>query len=239
MPKVALSSDEHAWRVTLDAPPLHILDLELLAELREVLGRITSDRHALVVDATGDRAFSAGVSVPDHLGDLAPEMLQRFHDCIRTIAALDLVTVAVVRGLALGGGCELAFACDFVLAAPQATFGFPEIRLGVFPPVAATMLAQQTAPRKALELILTGERFDAQTALELGLVNAIVDDPAPWLQRLFEQSASTLRLAKKAFRLAQLPAVERVYLEELMRTRDAEEGLRAFIEKRAPRWTHR
>ena len=249
MSKIALSSDASAWRITLSDPPLHILDIAMLEELRDALGRVTDDRHALILDATGEKAFSAGVSVQDHLGDRVSAMLERFHDCFRILARLDLVTVALVRGVALGGGCELALACDFVLASDRARFGVPEIQLGVFPPVAAYQLSRQLAPRKGLELILTGDPIDAATAASYGLVNAVF--PAAefdaraneWLHRIYRHSASSLRIAKKAYRLAQandfesrLADVERLYLDELMQTEDASEGLNAFVEKRKPEW---
>ncbi|MBV8516743.1 MAG: enoyl-CoA hydratase/isomerase family protein [Acidobacteria bacterium] len=252
MPKVALTSDEHAWRITLDAPPLHILDIALLEELRDALARVTPDRHALVIAASGDRAFSAGASVQDHLGDRVATMLRVFHDCFRALARLDLVTVALVRGAALGGGCELALACDFVLASDRARFGQPEIALGVFPPVAAYQLSRQLPPRKGLELLLTGDAIDAARAEQLGLVNVVFTDAEfdahanAWLERLYRHSASSVRLAKKAFRLAQadefearLAATERLYLDELARTHDANEGLNAFLEKRSARWEGR
>jgi cyclohexa-1,5-dienecarbonyl-CoA hydratase len=249
MTKIALSSDENAWRITLSDPPLHILDIAMLEELRDALGLVTNDRHALILDATGEKAFSAGASVQDHLGDRVPAMLERFHDCFRILSRLDLVTVALVRGAALGGGCELALACDFVLASDGARFGLPEIQLGVFPPVAAYQLARQLPPRKGLELILTGDPIDAATAASHGLVNAVF--PAAgfdaqaneWLGRIYRHSASSLRIARKAFRLAQandfesrLAEVEHLYLEELMQTDDANEGLNAFVEKRKPAW---
>jgi cyclohexa-1,5-dienecarbonyl-CoA hydratase len=252
MTKIAFSSDAHSYRITLNDPPLHILDIPLLAELRDALARVSNDRHALILDATGDKAFSAGASVQDHLGDRVATMLANFHDCFRTLARLDLVTVALVRGPALGGGCELAMACDFVLASDQARFGQPEIRLGVFPPVAAYQLSRQIAPRKGLELLLTGDPIDAATAEHLGMVNAVFPHAEfsqrtdAWLQRLYHQSASSLRFAKKAFRLAQaedfdsrLARVERLYLEELMKTEDATEGLVAFLEKRKAVWRDR
>jgi cyclohexa-1,5-dienecarbonyl-CoA hydratase len=157
--------------------------------------------------------------------------------------------VAWVKGVALGGGCELALACDFILASDRARFGQPEINLGVFPPVAAYQLSRQIAPRKGLELLLSGEPVDAAAAERLGLVNAVfpfADFDAradEWMQKLYKQSASSLRFAKRAFRLAQsadfdqrLAAIERLYLEELMKTQDANEGLSAFIEKRKPVW---
>ena len=246
---IRFAAGENAYRITLDSPPLHILDIALLTELRDALSRVKNDRHALIVDASAGRVFSAGASVQDHLGDRVATMLAVFHDSFRMLARLDVVTVAFVRGAALGGGCELAMACDFVLASDDATFAQPEISLGVFPPVAAYQLSRQTAPRKGLELLLTGDSIDAATAERLGLVNAVF--PAAefetrandWMQRLYRHSASSLRLAKKAFRIAQaadfderLAAVERLYLDELAQTADANEGLVAFLEKRKAVW---
>jgi cyclohexa-1,5-dienecarbonyl-CoA hydratase len=249
MPKIALSSDANAWRITLDSPPLHILDMAMLEELRDALGRVTNDRHALIIDASGEQAFSAGVSVQDHLGDRASAMLARFHDCFRMLARLDLVTVSLVRGPALGGGSELALACDFVLASDRARFGFPEIQLGVFPPVAAWQLSRQLPPRKGLELMLTGDPIDAPIAASLGLVNAVFPEAEfdaranEWLARIYRHSASSLRIARRAFRLTQaddfdsrLAQVERLYLDDLMQTADANEGLNAFVEKRNAEW---
>ena len=252
MPKISVAADANAYRITRDDPPLNILDIEMLEALRAAIAGVEPDRHALILDAAGEKAFSAGASVQDHLGDRVVTMLDRFHDCFRLLARLDLVTIALVRGAALGGGCELAMACDFVLASDRAKFGQPEINLGVFPPVAAYQLSRIAPPRRGLELLLTGDTIDAQTAASLGLVNAVfpVADFAAradeWLQRLWRQSASSLRFTKKAFRLAQsadfderLAAVERLYLEELMKTRDANEGLAAFMEKRKPAWSGR
>ena len=247
MSKIEFSLDANAYRITLNDPPLHILDIAMLEELRDALGKVNNDRHCLIITASGEKSFSAGASVQDHLGDRAVMMLRQFHGCFRILAKLDLVTVALVKGAALGGGCELALACDFILASDRARFGQPEINLGVFPPVAAYQLSRQMPPRKGLELLLTGEVVDAN-----GIANAIF--PAAefdrradeWMQRLYKQSASSLRFAKRAFRLAQnadfderLAAVERLYLEELMKTQDASEGLNAFIEKRKPLWRGR
>ena len=249
MPKIAFSSDHSAYPITHADPPLHILDIAMLQELREALSQVRGDRHLLIIDAQGEKAFSAGASVQDHLGDRVAGMLERFHDCFRMLARLDLVTVALVRGLALGGGCELALACDFVLASDRAKFGQPEIQLGVFPPVAAYQLSRQLPPRKGLELFLAGDPIDANTAERLGLANAVFplaefDARAnEWLARIYRHSASSVRMARKAFRIAQaddfeerLARVERLYLDELMQTADANEGLNAFVEKRKPEW---
>ena len=250
MSKITFSTSENAYRITLADPPLNILDIAMLEELRDAIRRVANDRHALIIDAQGEKAFSAGASVQDHLGDRVATMLAHFHDCFRMLSKLDLVTIALVRGAALGGGCELALACDFVLASDRAKFCQPEINLGVFPPVAAYQLSRQTSPRKGLELLLTGDTIDAATAERLGLVNSVFpfsdfDARAEeWMQKLWKQSASSLRFAKRAFRLAQsadfderLATVERLYLDELMATNDANEGLVAFTEKRKPVWS--
>ena len=249
MPKIEFSREDHAYRITLNDPPLNILDIAMLDELRDAIARADNDRHALIIDAAGEKAFSAGASVQDHLGDRVASMLSSFHDCFRMLSRLELVTVAFVRGAALGGGCELALGCDFVLASDRAKFSQPEINLGVFPPVAAYQLSRQLAPRKGLELLLTGDTIDAATAERHGLVNAVF--PAAdfnaraeeWMQRLYRHSGSSIRMARRAFRLAQsgdfaekLASVERLYLDELMKTNDANEGLNAFIEKRQPAW---
>ena len=249
MPKIALTSDAQSYRITLSDPPLNILDIQMLGELRDAIAAVKNDRHALIIDAAGDKTFSAGASVQDHLGDRVETMLAVFHECFRMLARLDVITIALVRGAALGGGCELALACDFILASDRARFGQPEITLGVFPPVAAYQLSRQTSPRKGLELLVIGDLIDAATAERLGLVNGVFASTEfnvraeEWMGRLFRQSASSLRFAKKAFRLAQaadfeqrLAAVERLYLEELMKTDDATEGLNAFMEKRKPVW---
>src|SRR5216683_2907347 len=185
MPKIEFTTDANAYRVTLNDPPLHILDMALLEELRAALGRVENDHHCLIITASGEKAFSAGASVQDHLGDRVVTMLQRFHETFRILAKLDLVTVALVKGAALGGGCELAMACDFVLASDRARFGQPEINLGVFPPVAAYQFSRQLAPRKGLEMLLTGEPVDATELANAVFPAAEFDRRADeWLQRL-------------------------------------------------------
>src|SRR2546423_4168718 len=204
MPKIEFATDANAYRVTLNDPPLNIMDIAMLEELRDALDRVKNDRHAVIIAANGGKTFSAGASVQDHMGDRVVTMLGHFHDCFRILAKLDIVTVALVNGAALGGGCELALACDFILASDRSKFGQPEINLGVFPPVAAYQLSRQMPPRKGLELLLMGDAVDGT-----GIANAIF--PAAefdrradeWLQRLYKQSASSLRFAKRAFRLAQ------------------------------------
>jgi cyclohexa-1,5-dienecarbonyl-CoA hydratase len=252
MPKIVLQKNEQFYELTLSDPPLNILDVAMLDELRDALAEVKDDRHALVIAAAGEKTFSAGASVQDHTGDRVAGMLERFHHCFRTLNRMNLVTVALVQGAALGGGCELALACDFVLASERARFGQPEINLGVFPPVAAYQLSRQLPPRRGLEMLLLGDPIDAAAALSLGLVNAVLPTAGfrqhadQWLARLFRQSASSIRFARRAFRLAgaddfekKLAAVESLYLDELMKSSDANEGLSAFLEKRTPAWSGR
>jgi len=249
MSKLELEKTKTAYEIKLSDPPLNILDMVMLTELRNALRHVKSDRPLLVISAAGEKAFSAGASVQDHTGERIEQMLTTFHECFRMMSRLDLVSIALVRGAALGGGCELALAADFVLASSKAKFGQPEIALGVFPPVAAYQLSRQVPPRRGLELLLTGDPVDAPTARELGMVNAVFDhdsfdeESRRWMERLLRHSASSLRLAKKAFRIAsagdfsdRLARVEEVYLGELMETFDANEGLSAFLEKLKPAW---
>lgn len=250
MAKIRLSTGDKLHRLTLADPPLNILDIEMLGEMRDALSSLPSGPAVLVIDAEGEKAFSAGASVQDHIGDRVRTMLKSFHDCFRLLDRTELISVALVQGAALGGGCELAMGCDLVLASENAKFGQPEINLGVFPPVAAWQLSRQLPPRKGLELLLKGDSIDAKTAESRGLVNAVFsldefDEAADaWLSRLLRHSPSSLKYTKKAFRRAQpddfaerLAAIETLYLDELMATSDANEGLNAFIEKRKPSWS--
>ena len=202
--------------------------------------------------AEGTRAFSAGVAVEEHVPATVFQMLDSFHSIFRTLLQIAKPTIAVVDGPALGGGCELVAACDLVIASDRAKFGQPEIKLGVFPPVAAILLPVIIGERRARELILTGELFGADEALELGLVNYVVASSEltakteAILAKLRGLSAAALSMTRMALDLATrqhfetaLTNVENLYLHELMKTEDAEEGVRAFMQKREPEWKNR
>jgi len=236
-------------RLTLDRPPLNVITIAVMRELQAALDALATEPglHALVFAGAG-RAFSAGVDVGEHLGATHTAMLAEFHAVFERLAALAVPTVAVVHGRALGGGCELAAFCDFVLAADTAELGFPEIRLGVFPPVAAAVLPPWLGARALLRLVLTGEVISAAEAERLGLVTRVV--PAAELEaatdallgRLRGLSAAALRATRRAMWAAEggwrarLARAEAIYREELMATHDATEGLTAFLEKRQPVW---
>ena len=241
-------------RVTLDRPPLHILDFPTVAALDAALDRVGQTPEAVVaiLDATGDKAFSSGVDIAAHTPDKVEEMLARFHAVIRKIRALDCVTIAAVQGVALGGGFELALACDMIVAEEGANFGVPEIWLGCFPPVAAAVLPKLMAPQKAAEILLSGEPITAREAASYGLVNLVAKSGGlekalnRYVTLFTEKSGAALRITKRAIRIgegepfgAALSTIERLYLDELMRTEDAKEGIKAYLEKREPKWKDR
>ena len=246
---IGFENDGIVAHIVLRRPPLNILHAAMIAELNRTLRDLRSDSglRALVLSAEG-KAFSAGVAVEDHLPDHVRSMIEGFHDVFRHLRRLACPTIAAVGGAALGGGCELACFADIVIANEAASFGVPEIKLGVFPPIAVIHFPFRIGTARALRLVLSGEILSAAEALRIGLVDQVV--PAPQLEetvqkeaaRFKEKSATALHLAKRAFHVAdtdfelRLRAVERVYLEELMKTPDALEGLRSFLEKRAPAW---
>ncbi len=236
-------------RITMNKPPVNVIDIALMHELNAALDQIDAETRVVVIGAQG-KLFSAGVDIKDHTADRVQEMLTEFHKVIRKIWNLEQPTVAAVQGSALGGGCELALACDFIVASDRAKFGQPEIQVGVFPPIAALVLPQFIAPKKALELILTGDAIDAVTAERWGLVNVVAAGDAfdgavnGFVARLMKLSGAVLRKTKRATRLplegrneSALQEIEKFYLHELMKTADANEGLAAFMEKRAPVWS--
>lgn len=240
--------------LTLERPPLNVLNLALLGQLRETLDPLKNDSETdfLVLRASGERAFSAGVDVKDHTRDKVPEMLDAVHGAIRSLLSLPQITIALVRGACLGGGCELASSCDFILASDDSFFATPEIQVGCFPPVALARFPPQIGYHRAAEMILTGRRISAQEAAAIGLINRAVagKDLEKALQELLEElkgkSRAVLRIALKGLReislknfSANLARSEELYLKELLATEDVEEGVQAFLEKRKPRWNHR
>jgi len=239
-------------RVLLDAPPGNILDIRKLSDLDRRLsdeGR-AAGLKAIVFEGAGPN-FSYGVSIEEHRPATVKEMLAAFHGLFGTLARLDRVLVAVVRGRCLGGGLELAAFCHRVFAHPKARLGQPEIDLGVFPPLASVILPLRCGQAAADEACLTGRIYSAREAAALNLVDAVAADPRRaadlWIARhILPKSAAALAVAARASRLQfnravrrDLAETERLYLEDLMRTDDAREGIEAFLAKRAPRWKDR
>lgn len=251
MNTVRCTRDGRCGHLVLDRPPLNVLDLPMLEALDEAVAGLEEDPslQCLVVTGGGDRAFSAGVAVEDHVGDRIAPMLATFHRALKRLFRLPAYTLAAVDGHCLGGGLEVAAVCDVVLATPRSRFAVPEIRLGCYPPVAAALLPQRIGWDRALELMLTGRTLDAAEAERLGLVTAVVEDLDAAVRERLDALAARSTVATRLTKRAALAAVrndferaldeaERLYLEELTASRDMHEGIQAFLERREPRWQH-
>ncbi len=246
------SIDDGLGRVVLDHPPLNILTRKVLGELRDELHRLASEPtlRVLLLSAAG-KHFSAGADVGEHLPPMYDELIPEFLDTVSAIETFPLPVMALVRGRCLGGGFELAMAADFILAGEGATFGQPEIVLGVLPPAACALLPDLCPPAVAAELVLTGDALGAAEAAAVGIVRRVVPDDdlenaaLELAGRMTRHSGAVLRVGKRMLRAARhaghqaaLAEAGRMYVEELMSTSDAVEGLRAFQEKRGPAWSH-
>jgi cyclohexa-1,5-dienecarbonyl-CoA hydratase len=241
-------------RIAINRPPFNVLDIATMAEMNLALDRALEEQgaKALMLTGVGEKAFSAGVDVADHTKDKVSAMIETFHGNIKRVLAMPIPTVAAINGAALGGGCEFAIACDMVVAAEGAKLGQPEIKLGVFPPIAAILMPRIAPTPRAMELVLGGGIIDAREAHAIGLVNKVypretfVADTAKFLEQFLSLSRAALVYAKHAMREATgrpfheaLHHVEQIYLKDMMATEDATEGLNAFMEKRKPVWKNR
>ena len=222
----------------------------MMEELSTAIANVESHPEISILILRGsEKTFSAGVDVAAHTPDKVAEMLTQFHGIFRALVVSKKVLVAEVRGHCLGGGAELAMMCDLVITSDTATWGFPEIQLGCFPPVAVTALASIIGQKRAADLILTGRKFSGREASLLGLANAAVSDAEVGskvneiVTHLATLSYVALAATKKAMYVWEamhfdkgLARAEKIYLDELMQTEDAREGIQAFLEKRTPRW---
>ncbi|MFX0020365.1 MAG: enoyl-CoA hydratase/isomerase family protein [Candidatus Hermodarchaeota archaeon] len=233
--------------------PLNILTIAMMEKINDALEGFLEDKSlkAVIFDHNG-KAFSAGVDVSDHMGDKAPKMIRAFHGIFRKLNKLKCPTIASIKGAALGGGCEIAVFCDIVITSDKAKFGQPEIKVGVFPPIAVLAFPQIIGNKKAFELIMLGEIINANEALRLGISNHVFPHESykqeftKFIDSFNDISTIILQYTKKAFNKAlgidfetQLDEIEEFYLKELMATHDANEGLQAFLEKRSPNWQNR
>jgi cyclohexa-1,5-dienecarbonyl-CoA hydratase len=252
-PRLTIELDPTVARISLQNPPLNIIDIRMMEELSATVSQIESrsDISTIILAGAG-KAFSAGVDVAAHTPDKVEEMLVKFHAAIRALVATKKVTIAAVHGHCLGGGAELAVVCDIVLTSESAQWGFPEIRLGCYPPVACAALASLVGQKRAAELILTGRTISGTEAAAIGLATRAVPEGqlavavAECVEQLRTLSPASLAITKKAFYAWDamhfdkgLARSEKIYLEELMKTEDAQEGIRAFMEKREPKWAGR
>jgi cyclohexa-1,5-dienecarbonyl-CoA hydratase len=248
--RITLDLQPPIARIALNNPPLNVIDIPMMEDLAAALTEIDSrsDIAILVVSGSG-KAFSAGVDVAAHTPDKVHEMLSKFHGLIRDLINTRKVSIASVHGNCLGGGAELAAVCDLVYTSESATWGFPEIKLGCYPPVAATVLATIVGQKRAADLILTGRSITGREAADMGLANRAVPEGEldaalqKTLDQLTKPSPASLSLAKKAIYVWHsihfdkgLARAESIYLDELIKTHDAQEGINAFLEKRPPEW---
>jgi len=248
--KIKMEVRPPAARIWLCNPPLNVIDGAMIEELTSALAEIESrsDLSTLVLSGAG-KAFSVGVDVADHTPVKVGSMLAKFHAVVRALVGTKKVTVAAVHGHCLGGGAELAMLCDMVYTADNASWGFPEIKLGCYPPVAATALAALVGQRHAAELMLTGRTISGREAGDIGLANRALPDVEvesavhETMRQLSKLSPAALAVAKKAMYGWDsmhfdkgLARAEKIYLDELIKIEDMQEGINAFLEKRQPAW---
>jgi cyclohexa-1,5-dienecarbonyl-CoA hydratase len=252
--RVIIAIEAPLARLTLSHGKQNVIDFHMMGELSQAIADLEQrpEISTIIISGAGEH-FSAGVDIPSHTPDKVETMLKKFHDVVRRLVRTSKVTMAVVRGYCLGGGAELAVACDMVLTTESAHWGFPEIKLGCYPPVAAAALAAVVGQKRAAELILTGRTFDGREAAQLGLANRSAqagkefsDVVSQCEQRLKALSPAALSHAKRALYSWDaahfekgLARAEEIYLRDLIQTEDAQEGIRAWIEKREPHWKGR
>ena len=251
---VAFNQDQSRAAFTLHDPKGNIITAAMVSALRTALETIAQNPHLKLITIEGaGQDFSFGASIPEHAPDEIGRVLPDMHRLILDLLAAPAATAAVVRGRCLGGGFELALACDFIFAADDAHFGLPEVMLGVFPPAAAALLPARIGAARATSAIVTGANLSAGEWHDAGLIEfvsateSLAGDVDAWFGRsLAPKSASAIRYAAAAARTTlraqvqeSLPRLEQLYLDDLMRTADAVEGVTAFIERRPPKWTDR
>jgi len=242
--------DGQAMRIILNAPKGNVLDGAMMAEIMAALEGAASNRNLKIIVFEGaGKHFCFGASVEEHTREKAPKMLEQFHGLFYRMMDLAVPAAALVRGQCLGGGMELAVYCDFVFADATAVFGQPEIKLNVLPPPASIMLPLRLGQARADEIILSGESIDARRAFEIGVAGIMIPEGrdgwefvSDWISKVITpKSAASLRHARRCARMhfhdrmrEVLPRIQKVYIEELMATHDANEGINAFLEKRKP-----
>lgn len=246
--------DGPAARITLNSPPYNILTRAMMAEIVSAIEKLDglSGVKCLVIDSGCPKAFSAGISLEDSRPEFAFQTLDAFNRIAGALMDVAKPLIVTVNGPAVGVGAELVLLGDLVLVTPNAQFAQPEIRMGVFPPFAAAMLPAIIGPKKAYEMILTGQPISAEEALALGLVNRLVPEEQLGaslervLSRLDEFSGPVLAMAKAVITSGvnvplreALKNAQDTYLNHLMDLEDVREGVRARMEQRKPAWKNR
>lgn len=250
--KVEYTHGKSVVRVILDDGKGNVLDSVMMTDLHELFKELKGNNNVKLITFEGEgKHFSFGASVPEHTKENAAEMLSSFHQLFYEIIELSIPTMAKISGQCLGGGMELALACNFLYADKTAMMGQPEIMLGVFAPPASLLLPLKIGNAKAEELLITGKTITADEAKSIGLLNGVFEDKEAmesaldeWISKnIVRKSASSLRYAVRVSRQTfnktisnELPKLESIYINELMETNDANEGINSFLEKRKPEW---
>jgi cyclohexa-1,5-dienecarbonyl-CoA hydratase len=250
--KAEYNHNNSVARIILDDGKGNVLDSIMMRELNELFNSFKEKKDLKLITFEGaGKHFSFGASVEEHTKENASKMLKEFHQLFYTITDLAIPTLAKISGQCLGGGLELALICNFLFAEKSANIGQPEILLGVFPPPASVILPLKIGNAKAEELIITGKAISAEEGKAMGLINDVFEDKDTmekkldeWIKKnILNKSASSLRYVVKASRTTfnhllrkMLPEVEEMYVNGLMETDDANEGISSFLEKRKPEW---
>jgi len=240
-------------RITFDRPKHNVLNIDMMVEFTTELDMLQTDPSLKCIVILGEgRSWCAGVEVADHKPEMAPDMIAAFNGIFESIEKIDVPVIAGVHGACLGGGMEVAIACDIVVAAKSATFGQPEIKLGFFPPYAAVRLPQLVGPARAIEVCTTGKRYSAEEVQQMGLVAYVTEDDHftetvdQIISEIRTSSPLIIRLNKRAVKkhlglsfAEALDGASDLFLNELMKTEDTQEGIRSFEEKRRPEWKNK
>lgn len=248
-----IERDEQVARITLNRPKHNVLNIPMMNDLNAELASIAADDGLKCLVITGEgRSFCAGVEVADHKPEQVDEMVAVFNRIFELINDIDIPVIAAVNGACLGGGMELAIACDIIIASKKAIFGQPEIKLGFFPPYAALRLPELVGPAKAIEIVTTGRNYTAKEARKMGFVSQ-VEDPeeldeavARYIKEICMASPLILRLNKRAVKrhlgtsfFQGVDLVSNYFLKTMMKTEDTLEGIASFEEKRRPAWKNK
>ena len=251
---ILIEKKDGITRLTINRPPVNVVNYEAIAEINTALEELKTNAatKVLLIRGAGNKAFCAGVEVKDHIGDQMPLMMTEFGRIFPLLKALGKPTIAVVNGVALGGGCEIVIGCDMAIACEKAKFGQPEIVLGGLAPAAAVILPRIISEKKAFELLLVGDSISAVEAERIGLINKVVPEEelnkaAEELARKFlDKSGLSVQLVRDIFyQCADIShfdsAMQRATELGILswKTEDGQEGLKAFLEKRKPVWKNK
>jgi cyclohexa-1,5-dienecarbonyl-CoA hydratase len=240
-------------RITLDRPKFNMMNIEMMDELNGLFETLMQDDDlkCIVLYAEG-KHFCTGVEVADHKPDKVDDMMAVFNRIFELTEQIEVPIIAAVQGYCLGGGMELAIACDVIVAAKGAQFGQPEIKVGFFPPYAAMRLPQLVGPARAIEICTTGKFYSAEEAQLMGMVGYVAEDDRlgettdKIVKEIQTSSPLIIRLNKRAVRQhlglafkAALAGVSDLFLNTLMKTEDTQEGIASYEEKRKPVWKNK